>query len=366
MRALRFHGREDLRLDTIPTDECGPHDVRIKVGYCGICGSDIHEYLGGPILAPQHGEKHPYNGAELPVTMGHEMAGTITEVGKDVKDYSTGQKVAVIPAMDDRHYGLDPCDMCSRGKVNLCKRTAYYGLSAHVGGFADEIVVNHHAVLPLPDGMSLKLGALCEPIAVAWHMVRVAGMVEGDNCVVLGAGPIGLALLLVLKAKKARKIIVSEVTASRAEAAKQFGADLVVNPLESDNTSGDPVVKAAHDLMGEGADISFDASGIQATLNTAIACVRPAGTVFNVAIHEKPLSINLNDLTMTEKKLTGGICYTREDFEGASQLVAGNSEEAEKMITSITALDDIVKGGFLELINNKANHVKILIEINKE
>ena len=340
--------------------------MRIRIGFCGICGTDIHEYLGGPIFPPQPGQKHPYSGAELPVTLGHEMAGIIAEVGSQVREFSRGQKVAVIPTMDERHFGLQPCSMCIRGRENICKHTAYYGLNAPGGGFADEINVSRHAVLLLPEGMSLQLGALCEPIAVAWHMVRMAGMIEGDNCVVLGAGPIGLALLLVLKAKTANKIILSEVTASRAAAAKQFGADKVVNPTEKNNGAGDPIVRAAYELMGEGADIAFDASGVQATLDTAIACVRPAGTIFNVAIHEKPLSINLNDLTTLEKRLTGGIGYTREDFEGASRLVAANSEEAEKMITGIIPLDDIVSGGFLELVNNKANHVKILIEITKE
>ena len=290
------------------------------------------------------------------------MAGTVTEVGENVQNFFKGQKVAVIPAMDDRHYGLDPCSMCERGKRNVCKRTAYYGISAHGGGFADEIVVNKHAVLALPDGMSLKLGALCEPIAVAWHMVRTAGMTEGDNCVVLGAGPIGLAVLLVLKHQKARKIIVSEVTDSRSQMARDFGADLVVNPLGAK----DVVLKAVRENMDEGADVVFDASGLQETLDTAIACTRTAGTIFNIAIHEKPLFINLNDLTMTEKKLTGGICYTQEDFEGAAQLVASNMADAEKMITAVTPLDNVIKGGFLELINNKANHVKILIEVAKE
>ena len=294
------------------------------------------------------------------------MAGTVKEVGGNVQGPSKGQKVAVIPAMDERHYGLEPCAMCRRGRQNICKRTAYYGLMSTGGGFADEIVVNKHSVLPLPEGMSLMLGALCEPLAVAWHMVRMAGMVEGDNCVVLGAGPIGLALLLVLKAKKASTIIVSEVTPSRIAAAREFGADMVVNPLEVGKNSSDPVVQAVHGLMGDGADVAFDASGIQSTLDTAIACVRPAGTIFNVAIHEKPLSLNMNDLTLTEKKLTGGICYTREDFEGASQLVAANMQEAEKMITSVVSLDDIVAGGFLELINNKAKHIKILIKVMPE
>ena len=214
--------------------------------------------------------------------------------------------------------------------------------------------------------MSLKLGALCEPVAVAWHMVRTSGMKEGDNCVILGAGPIGLCLLFVLKAKKARKIIVSEVTASRAAAAKQFGADLVVKPLEASSRSGDPVVIAVKEHMDGGADIAFDASGIQETLNTAIACVRSAGLIFNVAIHEKPLSLNMNDLTMFEKRLAAGVCYTREDFEGASQLVAANKVEAEKMITAITPLDNVIDGGFTELINNKANHIKILIEVKGE
>lgn len=235
------------------------------------------------------------------------------------------------------------------------------------GGFAEEIVVDRHAVLSLPEGMSLQMGALCEPVAVAWHMVRTAGMREGDCCAVLGAGPIGLALVLVLKAKGAGKIVVSEVVESRVEMARGFGADRVVNPMEDGGQAGEAVVAVAHELTdGEGVDIAFDASGVQATLDTAIACTRLAGTIFNVAIHEKPLSLNLNDLTITEKKLTGGICYTREDFEGASQLVAANVKEAEKMVTAITPLDEIVKGGFLELINNKARHVKILIDVGKQ
>ena len=197
-------------------------------------------------------------------------------------------------------------------------------------------------------------------------MVRTSGFNAGDNCVVLGAGPIGLAILLVLKAKKANKIIMSEVATSRAAAARDFGADVVVNPLDSGHASGDPVVKAVNDLIGEGADVAFDASGVQQTLDTAIASVRPGGTIFNVAIHEKPLSLNLNDLAILEKKLTGGLCYTREDFEGAANLVASNRDEASKMITAITPLDNIVQGGFLELVNNKAEHVKILIEVEKE
>lgn len=350
----------------MPNSDCGPNDLRVQIGYAGICGTDIHGYLAGPIFPPKPGETHPYSGAELPVILGHEMAGTIIEVGSEVKTVSVGQRVAIIPAMDERHYGLEPCNMCQRGRRNICKRTAYRGLNAPGGGFANEAVVTEHDILLLLDDISLQLGALLEPLAVAWHMVRTAGMQQGDNCVILGAGPIGLALLLVLKFRGAGKIIVSEVTASRAEIAKQFGADQVINPLAATNTSEDIVVSAAHDLMDDGADIAFDASGIQATFDTAIACTRPGGTIFNVAIHEKPLSIHLNDLTTLEKKLTGGICYTREDLEGALELVKADKTKVEKMITAVTPLEETVKGGFVELLENKGMHVKSLIEVKRE
>jgi len=301
--------------------------------------------------------------------MGHEMSGTIVEVGSNITQFKVGQRVAINPSMDDRHHGKEPCVNCKSGRPNICKSWACYGLSAHGGGFADEIVVKPFNCIPLPEGVSLKVGALAEPLAVASHMIRISGFQKGQDAVILGAGPIGLALLLLLKSRGARKVIISEVTESRSRQAEKFGADLVVNPLaksggDSSDTSN-PVLDAVHSVMVGGADIVFDASGIQSTLDTALMVVKPGGVVFNVAIHEKPLLINPNSFSFTEVKLMGGICYTNEDFEDVLEALATGTVAAEDMITSIVSLEDVVQGGFLELINNKAQHVKILIQPSK-
>jgi (R,R)-butanediol dehydrogenase/meso-butanediol dehydrogenase/diacetyl reductase len=125
------------------------------------------------------------------------------------------------------------------------------------------------------------------------------------------------------------------------------------------------VLDAVHQVIGDGVDIVFDATGIQSTMDTALTVVKPGGVVFNVAIHEKPLLINPNSFSFTEVKLMGGICYTNEDFEDVLKVLASGSIPAEDMITSVVPLEKVVQGGFLELINNKAEHVKILIQPSK-
>ena len=337
----------------------------MKVAYCGICGSDLHEYTGGPIFPPPPGQSNPYTGVSMPVIMGHEMCGTIAELGADVSGFSIGQNVAVIPAMDDRHHGIPPCRSCLAGRPNICKRTTYYGLNAKGGGFSDELCVKTFSLVPLPENVPLRRAGLTEPLAVAWHMIRTSGFQANDVVAVIGAGPIGCALAFLLKAQGARAVIVSEISPARSKQALVSGADKVVNPLSGPPGGQDPVVVAVQEFAEDGADVSFDACGLQATLVTAIACTRPGGVVFNVAIHDKPLSLDLMSLTLTEKKLMGGICYTREDFEAVVDVLGKSGEEAEKLITSVIPLEQVIEGGFLELINNAASHVKILIKVGE-
>jgi (R,R)-butanediol dehydrogenase / meso-butanediol dehydrogenase / diacetyl reductase len=298
--------------------------------------------------------------------MGHEFAGTVIEVGSKVQNIATGQKVAVNPALDHRHHGMEPCAPCRAGKYNVCGATATYGLSAPGGGFSAEIVVNAINCLPVPDNVSLKVAALVEPLAVAWHCIEISGFKEGEDVLILGAGPIGLAILLLLRVRGANKIIVTEVAEKRIEQAKRFGADVVVNPMKKVAVEGqlhaDPALDAISKMTEDGVDVAFDATGLQSTLDLAIASVRTGGTIFNVAIHEEPKLLDLNALARKEKKLMGGICYTNKDFKAIIDLLAENKLNAEQMITSIVPLSNIVDGGFRELINNKAEHVKILIQ----
>ena len=228
------------------------------------------------------------------------------------------------------------------------------------GGFAEEMVVKPFALVPLPDSVSLKLAALAEPLAVAAHMIRMSGFQKGQDAVVFGAGPIGTALTFLLKDSGAKSVVVSEVAAGRILQAKQAGADRVVNPTE------ESIVNAVHELVGSGADVAFDACGLQATLDGAIASVKSGGIIFNVALHEQPLQLNLNLLTIPEKKLMAGNGYTAEDFDRVIRVLSERGEEIEKFITGIVPLEKAVEGGFEEVVNNKAVHNKILVEIHGE
>ncbi|THY74119.1 hypothetical protein D6C87_06841 [Aureobasidium pullulans] len=315
------------------------------------------------LISSNSRQKHEYTGLQLPVTLGHEMSGTVIEVGSSVSAVRIGQKCTVNPSVHDQHYGLEPCRNCRAGKTNLCSRWACYGLNAQGGGLADEIVVNIASLIPIPATVSLKVAALCEPLAVALHMIRGSGLQRGHCVLVLGAGPIGLALLILLKTRGAARVILSEPSETRALKAKELGADLVINPTEKfGDDEADVVVHRVHSLTEDGVDVAFDTTGVQATLDTAIRATRSGGTIFNVAIHEKPLLIDPNLLTLHEKRYMGGICYTNEDFEMVLDALGDGTLVAEELITSIVPLEDAVEGAFKQLIYHKEKHVKILIQ----
>ncbi|KAI5240343.1 GroES-like protein [Aureobasidium subglaciale] len=364
VKALRFYDRGDLRLEEVEALPCGSDDVRLQIKYCGICGTDVTEYTNGPIFPPSKGHKNALTGVSLPVVMGHEFAGTITEVGSSVTELTTGQRVAVNPACDHRHYASEHCDPCRNGHYNICDATATYGLSAPGGGFSQEIVVKAINCFVLPENVDLKSAALVEPLAVAHHCIKLADFKAGQTALICGAGPIGLAILLILRVLGASKVIVTEVLETRMSQAWKFGADCVLSPLQSsdiDTSDEKSTLDAIRDFTQGGVDVAFDATGLQSTLDLAIAASKPRGTIFNVAIHKKPLSLNLNLLAIKEKRLLAGICYLAEDFEAVIQMMADGSLQADAMITSIVPLSDIIEGGFEQLIHNRDAHVKILI-----
>jgi len=193
MRALRFHGPGDMRVEKVADPELVPGSVEIRIAWCGICGSDLHEYRHGPSVVRPRGRPHPLTGEHLPVTLGHEMAGEVVRVADDVTSVDVGQRVVVNPLLF-----CGTCTPCRAGRINLCRHSGAIGLSGG-GGFAERIVVPAHLVHRLPIGVTLEEGALVEPLAVAWHAVRRAHVRPGQTALVIGAGPIGLAVLLVLQ-----------------------------------------------------------------------------------------------------------------------------------------------------------------------
>lgn len=340
--------------------------MRIKVAWCGICGSDIHEYQHGPIFTPVVGGKNPHTGLELPVVMGHEYSGTVTEIGSQVTTIAVGQNVAVDPTVHDRHYGLDLCDACRSGRYNVCRRSAVCGLSSPGGGLTSEAVVRASSCVPLPPTVSLKAGAIAQPLTIAWHAVRMSGFQKGQRALVCGAGPIGLGILVLLRAWGADVVVLSEVSESRIQQARKFGADLVVNPL--DKTAGaegdiNPVQAAVARMTGgEMVDVAFMAASHQTIYDAAVASTRIGGTILNCAIHEKPIQVNFTELTVHEKRIVTSMRCTDEDWHAVLQAIGeGKIPDVEDMVTADVPLSKAVDGAFLELINHTSDHVKILI-----
>ncbi|WP_026585030.1 2,3-butanediol dehydrogenase [Bacillus sp. J33] len=349
MKAALWYDTKDIRVKTIPEPSLEKDQVKVKVSYCGICGSDLHEYLAGPIFIPAE-EPHPISKDKAPIVMGHEFAGVVAAVGEEVTDIDVGDRVCVEPI-----YSCGTCHSCRKGHYNVCEQLGFIGLSGGIGGFSEYSVVPSKMIHKIPDHMTWEQAALVEPTAVAVHAVRQSEMKIGDSIAVIGTGPIGLLVIQAAKAAGASKIMAVEVSPERREIAKQAGADLIINPLERN-----PVQAIKEYTDGLGADVAFEVAGIEATINVAIESTRAEGNVVNISIWEKPASIPVNQFILTERKMTSIIAY-RNIFPQVIQLIANGQIKATELITKKISLDQIVSEGFEALTKNK-NQIKILVD----
>lgn len=244
---------------------------------------------------------HPLTKESAPVGVGHEFSGTVVEVGSSATSsgLKAGDKVACQPTL----CCFDKCDACSHGHINICSSGGFVGLSGGGGGVSDFVCVDERFVFKLPEEIGLDVGALVEPLAVAWHAVDqydVEGQ-EGTRALVLGAGPIGLSIIQCLKARGVKEVIVVEGAKERQNFARHFGGTEIVDPFKED------VVQRVKELTGGvGVDVALDAAGVPASLKSAFGSVRIRGTVVNVAIWEKEVPFNPNMLVFGEKIYKAG------------------------------------------------------------
>jgi len=216
MKAARWYGAKDVRIEEVDVPEVKPHQVKIAVKFTGICGTDLHEYLDGPIFIPTETE-HVYSGQKAPVTLGHEFAGEIVEVGSDVTRVKVGDRVTVEPILAKHNLV---------GDYNLDPNLNFVGLAAD-GGFAKYCVLDGDIVHKVPDSLSYEQAALTEPAAVAVYAVRQSALKTGDTAVVFGLGPIGLLIVEALRAAGASKIYGVELSPERQAKAEELGAIIV-------------------------------------------------------------------------------------------------------------------------------------------
>ncbi|HJA73329.1 MAG TPA: 2,3-butanediol dehydrogenase [Candidatus Limosilactobacillus faecipullorum] len=348
MKAAVWHGVKDIRVEDVELKPLKADEVRVKVAWAGICGSDLHEYVEGPVFIPVD-KVDELTGGEAPLTMGHEFAGVVEEVGDNVADVKVGDHVTVNPTITHERWADD---------VDVYDGYSFIGLSCD-GGFAAHVNVPAHNIYELPKDFPLQLAATIEPTAVAVQAIKEGDLKFGETTAVFGAGPIGCLVVAAAKAAGARKIIVADLSQSRLEKALEMGATDVINSGEVN------AVEKIHEIVPNGVDVSFEVAGVQPTFIQSIQSTRARGTMVIVSIFARPIEFNPMLLTNTGVKVTSTIAYSRDTFQKTVDLVAQRAINVEPIITKEIELDDIVTEGFDTLIADKSQ-AKISVKLSGE
>jgi len=350
MKATRYYGRHDIRTEDIPEPEVAAGYVKVKNEWTGICGTDLHEYSDGPMFCPAHGASHPITGATLPIVLGHEISGVVSEIGEGVTKVRVGDRVAVEP-----YVVCNECEFCKEGRYNICTTSAFLGLSGTSGGFAEFCVQEERFVHPLGE-ISTEVGALVEPLSVAHHAVVRSGVKSGQTAAVIGAGPIGLFVSEILRAIGVETVYNVEISAIRKAKAQAAGSTLVIDPTEED------VVKKIHELTGgRGVDVAFEAVGVSKALQSAIDVTKNGGNVVNISIWSHKAEIDLFGLVAREVSLIGTLAYCSNHAAVIKLLQDGKLKNMEQYITGRIGAEDIIEKGLEELIHHNDKNVKILV-----
>jgi len=342
MKALRWYGRKDLRYEDVPEPSPRRGQVKVEVNLAGICGTDLKEYADGPGMIAVE---------KVPLTLGHEFAGRVAEVGRGVRNFKVGERVTGVG-----YWYCGECYYCKRAMYNICLNAGFTGLTVD-GCMAEYAVVPSYSVYKLPDSVSDELGALVEPLAVAIHAVRQGNVRPGDTVAIVGSGTIGLCVLLAARAAGAAEVYVVDKIKRRGEIALVMGATAFINPDD-----GAPVKQVANLTDGLGADISFECVGHPDTPQLALDLARRGGTTVIVGVFDKPSSVDFFSVMFNQKTIVGSPIYV-DEAKTAIALLADKRIDPGRLITSKVPLKDAVEMGFEKLIDNKEENIKVLLQI---
>jgi 2-desacetyl-2-hydroxyethyl bacteriochlorophyllide A dehydrogenase len=314
VKAVYYEGGGRFALRPAQPQRPGPGEVRLDVAYCGVCGTDLHIAHGAM--------DHRVN---APQVIGHEMSGTVAELGPGVAGFEVGEPVVVRP-LDTR--GATPAD---KGYSHIGRNLKFLGIDTP-GAFQSSWTVPDFTLHRLPGDADLKLAALTEPLAVACHDVRRGELLPGETAVVIGGGPIGLLVALVARESGAR-VVVSEIHPARRTLASALQLD-VVDPGAVD------VSEYVADLTaGTGADVVFEVSGSAAGALATTRCASIRGRIVVVAIFPEPQPVALFDVFWKELELRGARVYEPEDFERSIELIAAGRLPLDRLVTAVEPLE---------------------------
>ena len=338
MHAVHYTGNRTFTVGPGTVVRPGSSEVRLDVAYAGICGTDVHIFHGAMDRRVQ-----------TPCIIGHEMAGTVAEVGPGVSGLAHKDKVVVRP-LDSR--GETPAD---RGYGHICRHLKFMGIDSP-GAFQSSWTVPAFAVHKLPPEVDLQTGALAEPLAVACHDVRLAAIRPGELAVVIGGGPIGLLVALVARQAGAR-VVLAEVGAFRLEFARSLGFE-AWNPTAMDLPAHIREISG-----GSGADIVFEVSGARSAVLGMTDLLALRGRVILVAIHPQPVEVNLFQFFWKELRLAGARVYEREDYEEAIRLMAAGALPLAQLITAVRPLTELP--AVMAELETNPRAVKVLLDCQR-
>ena len=342
MKALVLTAYNQFQLQDLPEPAVGPHDVLVRVKACGICGSDVHGMDGST------GRRQP------PIVMGHEAAGVIERVGAAVTGFRAGDRVT----FDSTIY--NPQSFFSRrGQINLCDDRRVLGVSCddyrQNGAFAELVAVPDHILYGLPPAMTFEQAALVEPVSIAVHARNLTPLAAGDGAVVFGAGLIGLMMIQMLKNAAAGAIIAVDIDDGRLALARAVGATDAVN------SSGTDAVAAVRALTsGRGADVAFEAVGIEATVRAAIAAVRKGGAVTLIGNLARDVAIPLQAVVTRQIRLQGS-CASAGEYPECLDLIASGRIDVDRFISATAPLADGAEW-FDRLYRHEAGLMKVVLQ----
>lgn len=348
MQAAVWYAARDVRIAEVDVPAPARGEVLIEVAYCGICGSDLHEYADGPHAIPV-AEPHPGSGATAPLVLGHEFCGTVVALGASVTDLMVGDRVAVEP-----NYRCGECPRCRAGEYNICRHFGFAGLMGN-GGMAEYAAIPAYMAHRLPESVSLEQAALFEPASVALHALQRAGTAP-ETVAVVGLGPVGLLTVRLAAERNVRRIVAVDVAPARLELAAGLGATDLVDA----SPAGDPGERIRELTGGEGVDVAFEVVGSENALRTCLAATRRGGRVVLVGLAPQ-VCLDTFALVNNEQSIVASVGY-RDTYPELIRLVAERGLDLTPVVTSTIALDALIAHGFEALMQGTGNQVKILVD----
>ena len=316
MKALVYQGPMTMTLEEVPDPAPQDDEILIQVQSVGICGSDVHGYIG------KTGRRKP------PMVMGHEFSGVVVDAGPKVSAFAAEDEVIVSPIQ-----ACGECPNCRAGLTNICTNRHVLGVDI-AGAFADRLVVKQSMVYAKPEGITWRQAAMVEPLSVGLHAVEITPMRLMDSVTIVGVGTIGLVTLLSARLKGAGTIIVTDMSDHRLELARHLGADITINVNDAD-----PVEAVHAATNGLGADVTFEAVGYAPTVQQALAVTRTGGQCTWIGNSAQMIELNMQEIVTRELTVRGTYGFNTE-FPRAIQAIASGQIDVMPLIERIAPLEE--------------------------